>query len=89
MLCQGYRNVANYERTFLNKFGNSIKEDIIVMRKDKLSPSSSEAKEIAIEHLKSSLSSAPREIQEDILDVINNVDSINPSPLFVHKGENI
>jgi len=85
----GYESTTNYERAFLNKFGKNIKEDIIVMRKDISPPSASKAKEIAIEHLESSLSLAPREVQQDILDAISSVDSITPSPLFRCNWENI
>ena len=85
----GYESTTNYERAFLNKFGKNIKEDIIVIRKDISPPSASKAKEIAIEHLESSLSLAPREVQQDVLDAISSVDSITPSPLFSCKWENI
>ena len=85
----GYKSINNYERAFLNKFGKNIKEDIIVMRKDISPPSASKAKEIAVEHLESSLVLAAQEVQQDILDAISSVDSITPSPLFSCKWENI
>lgn len=82
-----YKDISNYERAFLNKFGDSIKEDIIVMKKDIITPLSSKAREIAVEHLESSLPFASQEVHEDILDAIDNSNSINPSPLFTYKEE--
>lgn len=78
----GFKDIQNFTRTFINKFGTDIKEDIIVLKKSDIPPTLSVAKDIALKHLKSSLRFAPEVAKGDILDVITHLDTIPPSPFF-------
>jgi DNA modification methylase len=78
----GFEAVSDYERSFTNKFGAKIREDIIIARKTAELSRSSVGKDIAVEHLKRAVKSAAPNIKNDVLDAISNADSIIPSPLF-------
>ena len=82
----GFRDVNRFERVFINKFGISIKEDIIVLKKDTTAPSFSKAREIALKHLKSALALASQEVKQDIMDAVDCIKAIESSPLFTTKG---
>lgn len=82
----GFKDISNFERTFINKFGINLKEDIVTLRKDSAPPSFLKAKEIALKHLESALSLASQEVKEDLLDAISGIDTVHPSPLFTTKG---
>lgn len=75
-------DIENHERSFLNKFGNCIKEDILILKKDDKSPSLSNAMQIAKKHLKFALKYASGEVINDINDTISMADAISPSPYF-------
>lgn len=78
----GFKVIQNFTRTFINKFGIDIKEDIIILKKSDTPPTLTVARDIALKHLESSLRVAPEVAKEDILDVINHIDKIPPSPFF-------
>lgn len=78
----GFKDIQNFTRTFINKFGTDIKEDIIVLKKSDIPPMLSVARDIASKHLESSLRFAPEVAKEDILDVMTHIDTIPPSPFF-------
>lgn len=82
-----FHDVQNYTRTFSNKFGADIKEDIIVLKKTDTSPRASIARNISLKHLEASLSVAAEEVKQDILDAIACVDNIRPSP-YLSSGRN-
>jgi len=82
----GFKDISNFERTFINKFGINLKEDIVTLRKDSAPPSFSKAKEIVLKHLESALGLASQEVKEDLLDAISGIDTVHPSPLFTTKG---
>lgn len=82
----GFKDISNFERTFINKFGINLKEDIVTLRKDSAPPSFSKAKEIVLKHLESALDLASQEVKEDLLDAISGIDNVHPSPLFTTKG---
>lgn len=82
----GFKDISNFERTFINKFGINLKEDIVTLRKDTAPPSFSKAKEIALKHLESAFGLASQEVKEDLLDAISGIDTVHPSPLFTTKG---
>ena len=89
----GFCDIATYERHFINRFGAKIKEDIIVAKKDQSPPEEIEARKIARKHLKASISQAEDGIKPEIQDVISDIYSVHPSPLFFSKevfqnGEN-
>ena len=71
------------ERSFDNKFGNNIVEEIIIVKKKKELQPKKIAKEIALLHLEEKLKlSLKEEIRLDVIDAINNVECITESPLF-------
>ncbi len=81
----GFESVSDYERTFTNKFGAKIKEDIIIARKIARAPDKIVGRDVAVEHLKTALKSAALNVKNDIVDAISNADSVIPSPLFTVK----
>lgn len=81
----GFESVSDYERTFTNKFGAKIKEDIIIARKIARAPDKVVGRDVAVEHLKTSLTSAALNVKNDIVDAISNAGSVIPSPLFTVK----
>jgi len=81
----GFESVSDYERTFTNKFGAKIKEDIIIARKITRAPDKVVGRDVAVEHLKTALKSAALNVKNDIVDAISNAGSVMPSPLFTVK----
>lgn len=81
----GFESVSDYERTFTNKFGAKIKEDIIIARKTSRLTDKSVGRDIAVEHLKTALKSAALNVKNDIVDAMSTANSITPSPLFTVK----
>lgn len=81
---EGFSEISTAERQFTNKFGNNIKEDIIIAVKSKTNLIADEffAKDIALSHLKRGLKSNKGEILSDIENAINEIDLVTPSPLF-------
>ncbi|MEJ7616598.1 MAG: DNA methyltransferase [Pyrinomonadaceae bacterium] len=77
-----FESVTDRERTFVNKFGASIKEDIIISKKVPSLPHRSVSKMVSVKHLEDALNLAPLEVRKDITDAISNIDSVDPSPLF-------
>jgi hypothetical protein len=78
----GFHNIKNFERKFTNKFGNNIKEDIIVFEKDNLLPQKNCARSVALKHLKIALHQANSDTRDDVNDVIEHLDTVQPSPIF-------
>jgi len=78
----GFKNIQNFTRTFINKFGIDIKEDIIILKKFDMQPTLSVARDISLKHLESSLSLVPEIAKGDILNVIDCIDTIQASPFF-------
>jgi hypothetical protein len=78
--------VEKYERVFLNKFGNDIREDIIIVRKNRAEPTGQVARKIALRNLESALDRAEGEAAQDLRDAINEVESVEPSPIFSQEG---
>lgn len=82
--CGGFANANILERQFVNKFGISIKEDIIVVQKSKDELSSDKVGAgIAIEHLKKSLLKVDKQdIQKEINEAIDLSENLRPSPFL-------
>jgi hypothetical protein len=80
---KGFENIKIMERSFMNKFGIVIKEDIIVAFKSN-SPLSETlyGRNIALNHLESNLRITTGEIKQDIIEAIKNNSSVLASPLF-------
>lgn len=81
--CEGFSNIRTLERKFVNKFGVSIKEDIIIADKSFTSTlRPNQSREIALSHLEQGLLKSQNEITLDILDAIKTNEQVQPSPLF-------
>ncbi len=85
MACFG--EINNFERTFKNKFGNSIKEDIIIGQKINTCENlNSKATKIAQKHLELGFDWAKEDLQkQEIKEVLSNIDSLQASPIFKLK----
>lgn len=81
-----FDKVVTHERVFINRFGKSIWEDIIVLKAKNQFAQCRAARDIAREHLKASLSSASGDVADDITETISVLDNISPSPLLSKKG---
>jgi DNA modification methylase len=89
----GFRNIKNFERKFTNKFGDRIKEDIIVFEKDSLSPHNKCARDVALKHLRIALPRAESGVKNDISNAIECISTVQPSPMFnmreIFKNANV
>lgn len=83
--CNGFSEIKNLERQFTNKFGVSIKEDIIVATKSNTLSSSLNGSSIALKHLEYSLRLNQTDVHSDISEAILNISEVKPSPLFNPK----
>src|SRR5439155_15351497 len=73
----GFINIRTLERKFVNKFGTSIKEDIIIAEKNLNSALSFDnSRKVALKHLEKNLSSAKGAIALDIEDAIKTGNQI-------------
>lgn len=77
---------AFHERKFTNRFGEEIKEDILIARKTREGPFETHAREIALAHLKKAVSRAEGSARQDLSEAMEMIDAINPSPFFDAKG---
>ncbi|MDR1974390.1 MAG: site-specific DNA-methyltransferase [Bacteroidales bacterium] len=82
----GFINTQILERKFINKFGNDIKEDIIIAKKVNNLSKSFYGREIALKHLEKSLKTTQNGVQTDIQDAINTIKEVMPSPVFNSKN---
>ncbi|MEW6419318.1 MAG: DNA methyltransferase [Nitrospirota bacterium] len=80
-----YEKLATPERVFTNRFGMSIKEDILVLKMCGSSPHVGNARNIANLYLQKALVSAQGDIAEDINDALAQIMTIHPSPIFNKK----
>jgi len=81
----GFYDVKTLERQFTNKFGNNIKEDIIIASKTKNINKSLHAREIALKHLEHSLKTTQNGVHSDIIEAISSNEEVKPSPHFNPK----
>lgn len=81
-----FREESAHHRVFVNRFGQQIREDILLFRRTGDAPNEGNAHDIAEEHLKKALPLANGDPHEDIVDVLSDVRSITPSSLFCRKG---
>ncbi|ADC62546.1 DNA methyltransferase [Allochromatium vinosum] len=72
---------SQHERSFTNRFGTNIVEDILVFRKAETATASNVARTIAGDALQEGLRVAEKKVVRDIEDAINNLDQIPESPI--------
>ncbi len=82
----GFAEIKTLERQFVNKFGNNIKEDIIIATKSNTLLPNLRGREIALKHLENSLRMTENGVHSDISDAIVNIGEVNPSPIFNSKS---
>ncbi len=82
---QGFGELHNLERSFTNKFGADIKEDILVAKKTNTSIQGNSAREIAKESLKNAFGHAPNDVKADFHEIFETIDTVKPSPIFNKK----
>jgi DNA modification methylase len=78
----GFEEINTLERHFINKFGNDIKEDILIYRKTNEMSPSFHAKEIAYKHMENSLLTLEGDIKLDLEEAMKSISIIEPSPIF-------
>ncbi|OQW90437.1 MAG: hypothetical protein BWK78_07030 [Thiotrichaceae bacterium IS1] len=78
----GFEETNTLERKFTNKFGNHIKEDILIYRKTKDLNTEICGKQVALQHLSSNLSTATQDIERDLVNAMKDIDTISSSPMF-------
>lgn len=83
--CNGFSDIKTLERQFTNKFGNNIKEDIIIAAKAKTLSKSLSGRSISLKHLEQSLRISQNDVHSDISEAISNSEEVNPSPIFNSK----
>ena len=74
------------ERKFTNKFGDNIKEDIIIATKAGVLAKTLSGRSIALKHLENCLHASTNGVVADITDAINNIDAVTASPIFDPKS---
>lgn len=82
-ISNGFSDVRIAERKFMNKFGEHIKEDLIIATRNasKLDVGN-HGRIIAVNHLKSALNKADGGIRSDVKNAILEASEIESSPLF-------
>jgi len=89
----GFTDINNLERTYTNKFGCDIKEDILITQKTSEVPQTDKARKIALQHLKRGLETTSNGVESDIKDAIEQVGNVRASLMFnpnhiIINGEN-
>ena len=82
---QGFSEINTLERKFTNKFGNSIKEDIIIATKSNKLSDELHGSLVALKHLEHSLATTQNGVHSDIAEAINAIKEVVPSPIFNPK----
>ena len=79
----GFQNLSKHQRSFTNKFGKLIIEDIISIDKDPNAiPEVRNASQVAITHLLKAQNVAPKDVLVNFKDALERVNSVKPSPIF-------
>ncbi|MBC6410336.1 MAG: hypothetical protein GDA42_07755 [Ekhidna sp.] len=79
----GYEERGREERSFSNKFGQRIFEDILICKKiGNTAPNPEYAVTIAEKHLKKTEKAAPLDVRCDFKDAYLKLNNIKPSPIF-------
>lgn len=77
-----FQQEGSFERCFTNRFGASIYEDVLLIRRVNGQSAPGAARGIARALLEELEEDASGEVQDDIRDAIANADGIEPSPVF-------
>jgi DNA modification methylase len=80
-----FSDIKILERKFTNKFGNNIKEDIIIATKTGELTKQFSGRNIALKHLEKCLQTSTNDVFADITDAISGIDEIKASPFFNPK----
>ncbi len=78
----GFSEIETSERQFTNKFGITIKEDIIIASKTKNLSDSLNGRSIATSHLEQSLKTTQDGVYLDLTEAILNSEEVKESPIF-------
>ncbi len=83
---EGFGELHNLERSFINKFGVDIKEDILVATKTNTSIQGNSARVIAKESLEKAFEYAPNDVKPDFQEIFKTIETVEPSPIFNKKN---
>lgn len=83
--CGGFKEIKTLERQFTNKFGNNIKEDIIIATKSDSISENLIGRAISLKHLENALRTNLNGVHLEISDAISKIEEVKPSPLFNPK----
>lgn len=83
---QAFEPARCYERKFLNKFGVTIKEDILLLRKRERAPMDLDVRRIATTHLSRAFTLAAPDVRQDITAAILECAAVHPSAIFQTRG---
>jgi len=83
---QGFTNIETLERQFTNKFGNIIKEDIIIAAKSNNLSDELHGRSIALNHLEHCKATTQNGVVTDIAEAINSIMDVMASPIFYPKN---
>ncbi|MCX5709687.1 MAG: DNA methyltransferase [Candidatus Omnitrophica bacterium] len=70
------------QRGFVNRFGEKIYEDILIVQRNNVLPQLGNGRDIAMEHLKKGLIQSEKDVRIDILTALAESKLVTPSPLF-------
>ena len=73
---------SSHERKYTNRFGTTIFEDILVLRKQETTARSNVGRSVAEQALRRALSSATSDVRRDIKDALSELNSIAESPVM-------
>lgn len=83
----GFQQINLLERKFTNKFGNNIKEDILVYKKVNSLNQIDCGRSVALRHLDSSLLVASQDVKVDIMNAIKEIENVLPSPILINHRD--
>lgn len=82
---QCFKLVGVSQRGFINRFGEKIFEDILIVRRISAAPHIHSGLDIAIEHLQKGLAHSDKDVRSDILEALKEAKLVAPSPIFNRK----
>jgi len=81
--CLGcFAEVSTYQREFTNRYGQIIKEDILLTMLEGSTPATGSAKDVAASHLQQAFAMCDAKVRSDIADAITAAPHIQPSRIF-------